>query len=90
MHNLVLSPISTDSLIEQIAERTVELLKREPQQNVQLPEELLSRKQALDFLKITSATLWRWEKEGKIKSHGIGAKRYYKRSELEESLIEKK
>lgn len=30
----------------------------------------------------SSATLWQWEKAGKIKSYGIGGKRFYKRSEL--------
>lgn len=35
----------------------------------------------------SSSTLWQWEQKGKIKSYGIGGKRFYKRSELE-SLIQ--
>lgn len=31
----------------------------------------------------SSATLWNWEKQGKLKSYGIGGKRFYKRSELD-------
>lgn len=34
----------------------------------------------------SSSTLWQWEKQGKIKSYGIGGKRFYKRSELEDLI----
>ena len=41
--------------------------------------------------KIASAsTLWKYEKEGKIKSYAIGGKRFYKRSELMEAFTELK
>ena len=49
-------------------------------------EELLSREQTCQFLKIDSSTLWSWTNKGKVKAYGIGARRYYKRSELLESL----
>lgn len=49
-------------------------------------EELLTREEACDFLKIDSSTLWSWTNAGKVKAYGIGARRYYKRSELMESL----
>lgn len=50
-------------------------------------EELLTREETCKFLKIDSSTLWAWTNKGKVKAHGIGARRYYKRSELLESLI---
>lgn len=92
MHNLVLSPISTDTLIERIAERTAELLKKDQtkQSQPECPDDLLTREEAMQYLKITSATLWRWGKQGKITYHGIGGKRYLKKSELDKSLIQKK
>ena len=34
----------------------------------------------------SSATLWNWEKQGKLKSYGVGGKRFYKRSELEQLI----
>ena len=49
-------------------------------------EELLTREQTCKFLKIDSSTLWSWTNKGKVKAYGIGARRYYKRSELLESL----
>lgn len=49
-------------------------------------EELLTREETCKFLKIDSSTLWSWTNKGKVKAHGIGARRYYKRSELMECL----
>lgn len=49
-------------------------------------EELLSRDETCLFLKIDSSTLWAWTNQKKLKAYGIGARRYYKRSELMESL----
>lgn len=91
MENLLFSPINTDTLIERIAQRTAELLiNQTPQRQETEQDALLTRTEAMRFLKITTATLWRYEKKGKITSHGIGGKRYFKKSELEQSLIQKK
>lgn len=91
MENLVLSPISTDSLIERIAKRTAELLTNNtPQNPEQEQDELLTRTEAMQYLRITGATLWRYEKQDKIQSIGIGGKRYFRKSGLDKSLIQKK
>ncbi len=92
MQNVILSPIDTDILIHRIAERTVELLKREKTQQP-IPEQsddLLTREEAMQYLRITGATLWRYEKQDKIQSIGIGGKRYFRKSDLDKSLIQKK
>ncbi len=49
-------------------------------------EELLSRDETCKFLKVDSSTLWAWTNQGKVNAYGIGARRYYKRSELLECL----
>ena len=49
-------------------------------------EELLTREETCQFLKIDSSTLWAWTNKQKVKAYGIGARRYYKRSELLECL----
>ena len=49
-------------------------------------EELLSRDETCQFLKIDSSTLWAWTNNGKVKAYGIGARRYYKKSELMDCL----
>jgi hypothetical protein len=45
-------------------------------------EELLTREETCQFLKIDSSTLWAWTNKKKVNAYGIGARRYYKRSEL--------
>jgi len=54
--------------------------------NPQNPDELLTRDQTCTFLQINSTTLWHWTNKGKVKAYGIGNRRYYKKSELLESL----
>jgi hypothetical protein len=49
-------------------------------------EELLTREETCQFLKINSTTLWNYTNKGKVIAHGIGSRRYYKRSELLKSL----
>lgn len=49
-------------------------------------EELMTRDETCQFLKIDSSTLWAWTNNGKVKAYGIGARRYYKKSELMECL----
>lgn len=51
-------------------------------------EELMTPKQAREFLGIGETSRWRYEKEGKIKSQRIGGKILYKKSDLE-NLINK-
>ncbi len=50
-------------------------------------DELLTRTEACEFLKIDSSTLWAWQNKGKVKGYSIVNRRYYKRSELLECLI---
>lgn len=52
----------------------------------QANEDLLTRTEACEFLKINSSTLHAWTCKGKVKAYGIANRRYYKRRELIESL----
>ena len=54
------------------------------------PDELLTRAEACEFLKIEQTTLYHWQKAGKIKMYGIGNRRFLKKAELMECLILKK
>lgn len=81
-------------LVELIASRTCQLVLDKIDGKLQKlnppkkeSEGLLTREEATQFLKVDSSTLWRWTKEKKIKLYGIGSRRYYKKSELLESLI---
>ena len=51
-------------------------------------DELLTREETCKFLSVNSSTLWAWTKKGKVTSYAIGSRRYYKTSELLQSLIQ--
>jgi hypothetical protein len=87
MHNLILSPINPDTLIDRVAEKTFNLLKNSRLgESKDASEELLTQDEAAKFLKCTTTSLFRLRKADKIKQYGLGGKRYYKKSELLEAL----
>ncbi len=52
------------------------------------PDELLTRKQTAAFFKVNLVTVHHWTKRGLLNPHGIGARVYYKKSELLKRLLE--
>lgn len=51
------------------------------------PTEYLTRNEVKELLKVDLSTIWNWTKKGKLKSYGIGNRVYYKRHEVEKTLI---
>jgi len=51
------------------------------------PVEYLTRSEVAKLLKITLTTLDRWSDQGKLNRYGLGARIFYKRSEVENSLV---
>lgn len=51
------------------------------------PTEYLTRSEVAELLKVDISTVHNWSKAGKLKRHGLGNRVYYKRSEVEESII---
>ena len=49
-------------------------------------EDLLTRKQAADFLNCNLVTLWRYTREGRIPYYRAGRKMFFKRSEILDSI----
>lgn len=87
-NSIILQDLSLEELQEIIGstiKKSVAELKKELQSKLST-EELLTREETCKFLKIDSSTLWSWTNKGKVKAYGIGARRYYKRSELLECL----
>lgn len=87
-NSIILQELTVEELQELIGS-TVKKNVAELQEELQskkFTEELLSRDETCKFLKIDSSTLWAWTNKGKVKAYGIGARRYYKRSELLECL----
>lgn len=85
-----------EPFIQQLAELVAENVRNQIQDLKPSPaptsdnEVLLTREETCDFLKINSSTLWDWTNKGKVKAFGIGNRRYYKRSEILNSLKELK
>ncbi len=95
MNNVVLSTRNIDDLISDIANEVVSRIvncdiSNSQQKSKSEKNDLIVRKEALELLNISSSTLWLYEKEGKIQGYGVKGKRYYKRSEILKSIIEKK
>lgn len=51
------------------------------------PTEYLTRNEVKELLKVDLSTVHNWTKKGKLKSYGIGNRVYYKRHEVEQTLI---
>ena len=51
------------------------------------PIEYLTRKDTAQLLQVDLSTLWNWTKKGKLQAYGIGNRVYYKRSEIEASIV---
>jgi hypothetical protein len=87
--NSILLQTLTVEQLQQLIGTTVKKELQEIQKDLQSMndnEELLTREETCQFLKIDSSTLWAWTNKKKVNAYGIGARRYYKRSELMESL----
>jgi len=50
------------------------------------PTEYLTRNEVKDLLHVDLSTIWGWTKRGKLKAYGLGARVYYKRSEVEQAI----
>ncbi len=55
--------------------------------NTNDPDILLTRAEACEFLKIEQTTLYFWVKSGKVPCYGIANRRFFKKSDLLNSLI---
>lgn len=83
------SPEHLAELISEGIRTQLEAFKKEFHKH-EAQDELLTRTQATELLKIHETTLWHWTNKGKVTAYSIAGKRYYKRSEILASLIELK
>lgn len=92
MSQIILQGTTPEELVQLIQESFKNQLQdlRKELQNTSSEDELLTREETCNLLKINSSTLWTWTNKGKVKAYGIANRRYYKRSELNEALIELK
>lgn len=80
--------MSPETLVELIVQRVNEQLEQFKKSYSPCTEkEILTPKEVCEMLGIDESTLWHWRQKGKIKAHGIMGKRFYKRSEIMDSMI---
>ena len=51
------------------------------------PTKYLTRQEVAELFKINLTTVWNWTKKGKLQAYGIGGRVFYKRSEIENSVV---
>ena len=87
-NSILLESLSIEQLQELIGttvKNSITELQKELQSKME-NDQLLTREETCQFLKVNLSTLWAYTNQGKNKSYGIGARRYYKKNELLESL----
>jgi predicted DNA-binding transcriptional regulator AlpA len=52
-----------------------------------IPTELLTVQEVAKLLKVDRSTLWNWQQKQTLVPYGIGARVYYRRSDIENALI---
>lgn len=89
MEKSILLHCITPEELRQIIKEVIreELLEVGKQLEEKDSEVIMSRQETFEFLKINTSTLWRWTKNGKIDSYGIGNRRYYKKADVLNSLV---
>ena len=63
----------------------IENLKKDFQPKI--PTEYLTRNEVAELLKVDLSTVYNWTVKGKLQSFGLGGRVYYKRQEIEQSII---
>ena len=86
-NQIIFDVLSKEELQDLIGKSLEEVIKNNSK-NIPPDQELLTREEACMLLKIDSSTLWRWTNKGKITAYGIGSRRFYKKEELLNSLIQ--
>jgi len=84
---IIFDVLSKEELEDLIGKSLEEVIKNNPF-NHSPDQELLTREEACMLLKIDSSTLWRWTNKGMVTAYGIGSRRFYKKEELFNSLIQ--
>ncbi|WP_420378808.1 helix-turn-helix domain-containing protein [Gilvibacter sp.] len=83
---LQISPEELQGEIIQGIKESLDDLKEHFQ--IKEPDPYLTRQDLSDLLKIDLSTVYNWTKKGILKAYQIGGRVYYKRAEVEQSMIE--
>lgn len=82
----------SDTMLDLIATMVAEKVWRKLQPMMQTTDsDLVSRQDLMEKLQVSEATLWKWERQGKLTRYGsFGRRVYYKMSDVEKALANSK
>ena len=89
MHNVILSPIAVENLVERIAIKTLELLQQS-QATQKTENKLYSVKELAVYAGVSELSIRNYIKEGKIKAKQIGRRILIDEKQFEAGLSEVK
>ena len=89
INTLTLYNVDAEDLVNQI-KTIVEKTINQQKEILTMEVEFLTREETARILKIDLSTLYRWTTKGIISQYGLGNKRYYLRSEIEQKLLSNK
>ena len=70
-------PKASEEILEKLEQVQQELNALKQRLEPKEREELLTREETAEYLKISLSTLWHWSKKGILPSYGIGCRVYY-------------
>jgi len=87
-NSILLQNLSPEDLSELFKAVLIEVLdNKEKKSSIQTAnDDLMTREQTLELLKVNPSTLYLWQKKGKINVYKFSNKCYYKRSEILSSI----
>lgn len=73
--------VSVDELVDVIVEKVLNGLeeRKNKLQSFSQQEEILTREEIIQYLKISKTSLWKYTKSGRLKAYGLGNRVYYKK-----------
>lgn len=83
-------PNAVSTLLNEVRELRQLLTDQSTPEPTNPENDFITIAEACEILNVSKVTLWRYEKQDKIKVYGIGGRRLLKRSEVMDSLILKK
>jgi excisionase family DNA binding protein len=90
MKTLHLFEITPEELVARVVNELKQSQELATSQTILQPEEYLTVKDVADLFHISIATVNNWRREGIIVAYQIGGKIFFKRSEIENSLVQLK
>ncbi len=90
MKTLHLFEITPEELVARVVNELKQSQELATPQTISQPEEYLTVKDVADLFHISIATVNNWRREGILFAYQIGGKVFFKRSEIENSLVELK